>query len=565
MSTATASPREGTHLLDERLGGRRPLAVKDVLFRVYVIVICGALLGPVALMAAAAFVEFAVRVTGAPVPLGAEQQSAVVAGCATVAALPLLWRLRMAAWLAPAGLDTADVAWLVASPQPRAWLLRPRLRRALTRAAVIGGVLGAVAGVVVAELVGRSVVARGTLGVGAGAGLGLISQALAWWVLLRMRRAQLALRTTAPAALAAVALAVAAVLVPGLAWALAWSGPWGWAALVLAASSTAAAAATVLLAAVAAAATVGALRQAGQPPAEELWRRATVGTSVGAALFFFDVVGAREAARDATDALRGPCRLRLPAPRHPRWAMMWRDATVAVRRPGALVGGLVLAATAGAGVSLGLGTRTGAASPTGPASPLVALVPLGGLVVTTAARMLLSPLRSALAHPFGHLMLPWNDQRLLSHHLVFPTVALAIGGLAGAGLAAAAAPAAGSVWPGLDGLGTATALTALWVTVITPPVITLSMAGTLRPPPDPVESAQAAATQPGMIASAATGWLRQLPLLLAIIPPTVLLPATALAATAPAVVGAVTITVGWGAVASAAAWWWLRRRRMPWQ
>lgn len=565
MSTATVSPREGAHLLDERLGGRRCLAVKDVLFRVYVVVICGALFGPLALMAAAAAVEFAVRATGAPVPLGAGQQSAVVAGCATVAALPLLWRLRMAAWLAPAGLDTADVAWLVASPQPRASLLRPRLRRALTRAAVIGGVLGAVAGVVVAELVGRSVVARGTGGAAAGVALGLVGQALAWWVLVGVRRARLALRATPPVIIAAAAVGATGLLVPGVAWALAWSGPWGWAALVLAASPLAATAAAVLLATVAAATTVWALRQAGQPPAEELWRRAAVGTSVGAALFFFDVASAREAAREATDALRGPSRLGLPAPRRPRWAVVWRDATVAVRRPGALAGGLALAATAGAGVSLGLGTRGGAASPAPPVSPLLVLVPLGGLLVTTAARMLLAPLRSALAHPFGHLMLPWNDQRLLSHHLAFPTVALALGGLAGAGLAAAAVPAASIVWPGLDGLGTAAALTALWVAVIAPPVITLTMAGALRPPPDPVESARTAATQPGMITSAAIGWLRQVPLLLAILPPTVLLPAAAIAATPTAVTGTVAITLGWGVVSSAAAWWWLRRRRMPWQ
>lgn len=565
MSTATASPREGRDLLEERLGGHRWLAAKDVLFRVYVIVICGALLGPLALIAAAAAVELAVRATGAPVPLGAEQQSAVVAVCATVAALPLLWRLRMASWLAPAGLETADVAWLVASPQPRASLLRPRLRRAMTRAAVVGGVLGAIVGVVVAELLGRSVVARGTAGAAAGVALGLVAQALAWWVLVRVRRARLALRAAPPVIIVAAAVGATGLLVPGVAWALAWSGPWGWAALMLAASPLAATAAAVLLATVAAATTAWALRQAGQPPAEELWRRAAVGTSLGAALFFFDVARAREAARDATDALRGPSRLRLPAPRRPRLAVVWRDATVAVRRPGALVGGLALAVTAGAGVSLGLGTRGGAASLAPPASPLLVLVPLSGLIVTTAARMLLAPLRSALAHPFGHLMLPWGNQRLLSHHLVFPTAALALGGLGGAGLAAAGVPAAETAWPSLDGLGTATALSALWVAVTTPPVSALTVAGALRPPPDPVESAQTATTQTGMIASAATRWLRQLPLLLAILPPTVLLPAAAIAATPTAVTGAVAITLGWGAVSSAAAWWWLRRRRMPWQ
>lgn len=545
-------------MLDDRLSLRGGLRLGDVLFRAYLVV----LFGPLLLAVLAQPVQALVLLTGARLPL--EDAGVPVAlGIVTMVTLTaLVGLLRTAAWHGPVVLGAGDVAWLLSSPLPRALLLRPRLARSLRKSVVVAGLAGALAGVLAANVLGDPILLRGVLGAGAGAALALVAQALAWWVVINPSRGRLALRATPLAAVGVLIVTAGAVAVPAVAWALAWSGPWGWSALLLVGPGPAVAVTAPLLAAAAGGAAAWALRQAGRPPAEELARRSSAGAAFGAAMSLGDQRMARDIAREAIDALRGPSRLRLPPPRGPRLVLLWRDASVAVRSPGRLATGLLAAIGAGASISLGLGSL--AVNAPADAAQGVWLLPLGVGAALLAAWSLLDPLRSALSWPFGHVMLPWGSRRLLREHLRFPVSGLLLGGLCGVGATSMVAVSSSDVAAALGARWPALAGGALWVLVTTPALVALLAAGHLRPPPDPAERATAWITETGAMQQVATAGARAAPALLALLGPTVLL-AGAVTAPAPGVATLlVVLTLGWGGLGSVLAWLWVRSRAMPW-
>lgn len=563
MTASAAPPREGAELLAARVAPRGQLRVNDVLYRLYL----GAVFAPLAVVALSQPVELAVRLAGLQPPLGGDGVPAVLAVVTVAALTALVTLLRTAVWHGPVVVGTADVMWLLASPRPRAELLRPRLASTLRRSVLAGGIVGALVGVLAAEVLGAVSPVRGVAGAAAGAAVALIGQAAAWWVAASASRARLVVRATPFAVGAVLVAAGVAVVAPASVWALAWSGPWGWAALVVGGPAWTAAPAAVLLALCAAGTTRWALRRADHVPIEELDRRSTAATGVAAALVTGDVQGAGENAREAVDALRGPIRVRLPAPRSSSMALRWRDATVALRSPVVLVAGLGLAIAAGAAVSVGLAAvgqlEPGAAPDAGVAGAVV-LLPLGALFAMGAARTLLAALRTAIAQPFGFLLLPWNDRELLRRHLALPTEAATTGALLGVALVALVAAttdgaAAVIVSPRALMAGV------VWVLATMPAVVVLTVASFLRAPSDPTQTAGEIAGETMAAQRALLAALRSARPALALLLPTLLLPAVMNAPTTTLAWLPATLALGCGVAARPLAWMWLRRRPLPWE
>lgn len=532
-----------------------------MLYRLYL----GAVFAPLAVVALSQPVELAVRLAGLQPPLGGEGVPAVLAVVTVVALTALVTLLRTAVWHGPVVVGTADVMWLLASPRPRAELLRPRLASTLRRSVLAGGVVGALVGVLAAEVLGAVSPVRGVAGAAAGAAVALIGQAAAWWVTASASRARLVVRATPFAAGAVLVAAGVAVVAPASVWALAWSGPWGWAALVVGGPAWTAVPAAALLTLCAAGTTRWTLRRADHAPVEELDRRSTAATGVAAALLTGDVQGAGENAREAVDALRGPTRVRLPAPRSSSMALRWRDATVALRSPVVLVAGLGLAIAAGAAVSVGLaavGQLEPGAAPDAGVAGAVALLPLGALIAMGAARILLAALRTAIAQPFGFLLLPWDDRELLRRHLALPTEAATTGGLLGVALVALAAAATDGSALGVSPRALVAGV--VWVLATMPAVVVLSVASLLRAPSDPTETAGEMAGETMAAQRALLGALRSARPALALLLPTLLLPAVMSAPTTLAWLPA-TLALGCGVAARLLAWMWLRHRPLPWE
>ncbi len=338
--------------------------------------------------------------------------------------LGLLAALRHATWQGPVVFPLPEVQWLLSAPIDRGALVRLRLARALAAGVAVGAVLGLGTFVLLEAELGvpaRPLLAAALLGPAA---MGLLGAALGWLV-ERSPTASLVVLRASPLVLAAAAVAA---LVPGGgagARAVLWSGPWGWAVGPVVAAAGGSVPGwpiqAALLAAVAIAAALAAWSRAGAITTEELARRATARTGLAASLYSLDARGAAQARRRANRTLLGVRRVRLRRPRQRLLAIPWRDALALLRAPARLGWALVLA---------GAGVVAVAAEP-----DRRAVVAAGAVAGYLAAAQLIEPLRAEADQPDASRQLPlaWGDLLLL--HCVVPTLALAVVGALGTGVA----------------------------------------------------------------------------------------------------------------------------------
>ena len=338
--------------------------------------------------------------------------------------LGLLAALRHATWQGPVVFRLPDVQWLLSAPIDRGALVRLRLARALAAGVAAGALLGLGTFVLLEAELGvpaRPLLAAALLGPAA---MGLLGAALGWLV-ERSPAASLVVLRASPLVLAAAAVAA---LVPGGgagARAVLWSGPWGWAVGPVVAAAGGSVPGwpiqAALLAAVVVAAALAAWSRAGAITTEELARRATARTGLAASLYSLDARGAAQARRRANRTLLGVRRVRLRRPRRRLLAVPWRDALALLRAPARLGWALVLG---------GAGVVAVAAEPDRRA--VVAAAAVAGYL---AAAQLIEPLRAEADQPDASRQLPlaWGDLLLL--HCVVPTLALAVVGALGTGVA----------------------------------------------------------------------------------------------------------------------------------
>jgi len=373
-----------------------------------------------------------------------------LARVATVALLlGLLATLRYATWQGPVVFTAPEVQFLLASPLPRAELVRARLGRGLVVGAAAGAALGLAAFVLLEAELAVAAWPLLAAALGGAAAFGMLAAALGWLV------------ESSPAAARAVLLAsplvLAAAVAAWLGGAVAvgadpWSGPWGWAAGPLVAAAGGRDPGwplqAALLAAVTAAAVVAAWRTAARVALEELERRAGTRSGLGASLFMADPRGAALLRHQAVRGLVGARRLGLRHPRR-RWlALPWRDGLNLLRAPGRVGWALVLCGSGALAVAV---------------QPSRRLLAAGAVVVAyLGAARLVEPLRGEADQPDASRQLPWRWGDLILLHTVTPilvftaiglavTAALALAGLVpvpSLGMAAAAClpVAAALVW-----------------------------------------------------------------------------------------------------------------------
>ena len=373
-----------------------------------------------------------------------------LARVATVALLlGLLATLRYATWQGPVVFTAPEVQFLLASPLPRAELVRARLGRGLVVGAAAGAALGLAAFVLLEAELAVAAWPLLAAALGGAAAFGMLAAALGWLV------------ESSPAAARAVLLAsplvLAAAVAAWLGGAVAvgadpWSGPWGWAAGPLVAAAGGRDPGwplqAALLAAVTAAAVVAAWRTAARVALEELERRAGTRSGLGASLFMADPRGAALLRHQAVRGLVGARRLGLRHPRR-RWlALPWRDGLSLLRAPGRVGWALVLCGSGALAVAVAPGRR---------------LLAAGAVMVAyLGAARLVEPLRGEADQPDASRQLPWRWGDLILLHTVTPilvftaiglavTAALALAGLVpvpSLGMAAAAClpVAAALVW-----------------------------------------------------------------------------------------------------------------------
>jgi len=365
-----------------------------------------------------------------------------LARVATVAlVLGLLASLRYATWQGPVVFTAAEVQFLLASPLPRAELVRARLGRGLLVGAAAGAALGlAVFVLLEAELAVPAwpLLAAALAGTAA---FGVLAAALGWLVESSA--------ATARGVLLASPLVLAVAVAAWLGGAAAvgadpWSGPWGWAAGPLVAAAGGRDPGwplqAALLAAVTFVAVVAAWRTAGRVTLEELERRAGTRAGLGASLYMADPRGAALLRRQAVGGLVGVRRLALRHPRR-RWlALPWRDGLSLLRAPGRVGWALVLCGSGMLAVALVPGRR---------------LLAAGAVVVAyLGAARLVEPLRGEADQPDASRQLPWRWGDLLLLHTATPILVLTAIGLA----ATAALALAGLVPVGALGMAAAACL-----------------------------------------------------------------------------------------------------------
>lgn len=506
MARRPATPEE---LLHARVRPRGALELKELAYRVYVAV----LVFPIPLVLGEQAVGALAGLLDVELPLTDPSAPGLVAAALTLGSvLALAGVLQTVTWRGPFVLDRADVAWLLTSPLPRAAVLRPRLLGGLIRSAALAAAAGAIVGALAAEALGGHLFAGAAIAAVGAAALGLTGQAAAVWVIGSRRRAQRVLRGAGIAVLVLVALAVVLVAAPGVARLLAWSGPWGWPAAAVAGvvqGRGADAAIGLGLGVVAAAAAVWwAWRKVGSPPFEELARCAGAATGARAAGYLLDVAGLAEVRREAIDELRRPPRLRPPLPRRPGAVIPWRDVTALLRSPGRTVLGLLLTTAAGV-VAVAAGHQAALAGPADPATAAIdpalaralGLAGAAAVLVQAGTASLCTPLRSAIARPFGHAHLWWSHARLVRRHLAVPTVAgllaVVVGGVVGGALLGAE--------PGAAVLG---------VVLLPPALVAYTAWRVLQPPPPVAANALDFSSDTAAMVRIARAWPR--PVLLAV-------------------------------------------------
>lgn len=342
-------------------------------------------------------------------------------------ALLILSILRGATWHGPVSMSAADAEWLLAMPMDMTGVLRSRGRRAMAVAAV----LGAIGGLVIAAALGLAVVRNADriaplLGTGTGAGAALGAGAVAAGVLVQRwpRFGRAVVSAGGPVIAVAVVICVSARW-SGVGGQIAsWSGPWGWATVLLddaAGVRTAPALlAWPLLVASALALVISADRQAGSVSFGTLRAQAAGAAGLRGALFAGET-------RDAVLQIRATRGVRtrqwrVPAPHRPPLLVAWRDLVSLLRAPGrpggaAVLAGLAIAALAGPGRQPGV--------PHGIATVAAALA------WYLAALVLAEPARVDADDPQRSAALPFPFAVTARRHVVVPVAILAGYGLLG--------------------------------------------------------------------------------------------------------------------------------------
>jgi hypothetical protein len=152
------------------------------------------------------------------------------------------------------------------------------------------------------------------------------------------------------------------------------------------------------------------VRRAGAGGAEVFLARAETRSGLRASAFSLDYRGAALTYRSALPAGIG-LRVRVPRPRAPRFAVLWRDAVGLLREPSRLAWATLFASAA----TVEALTHPGRAIPAG----------IAAAAVYFAAGFLCEPLRLDVDRPdTGALLLSWPFARLLLAHCALPTLAL---------------------------------------------------------------------------------------------------------------------------------------------
>ncbi|MCK1795684.1 DUF6297 family protein [Streptomyces sp. XM4193] len=376
----------------------------------------------------------------------AERTLAVLPSLAVVVtALVLLSGARSACWRGPVLLSRPDAAWLLPHPIVRARLLLPVLRRAALIAGSGGAALGAMTGFALQAATATPWWATTSAGLWWGAVTGLLCTAVRVWVQRRQQRLTRAgareftlWRAGAVLLAAAAGLVAWAQLAPGgpdwPATLLVWSGPWAWPALPLVAAAGQfggavawwTAAAGVLLSGATLALLGGwALRDAPRTPARVLRLQSRQAHQVTAALYSFDLGGARRLTSGVHR--RAPVRWR-PAPPRARWLLVpWRDLLALLRAPGRMTGALLwaLAATASARFAAETSDELRVLAT---ASALALLCRAAGRAAVGAELDGADPARCG--------QLPWPRSRLALRHALLPIAVLGLAVAAGTALLA---------------------------------------------------------------------------------------------------------------------------------
>jgi hypothetical protein len=382
-------------------------------------------------------------------------------GIVAAALLVLVALVRDGLWRGPVLLDPATAGWLLPLPIRREALLQPRLNRALVTGALLGAALGGVGGVLLRLAVGGSVPLLALAGAAGGClvmVLGVAAGALAEAAGAGLRTA---LRRIGTALWALPAVPVALALVPadrptarGIATALLWSGPWGWAVQPLAAAlhlPADAAPATFWplsvagAAAVAAVTVVAARQRLGSIDNALLRVRAA---TVSAVTQSVGTLQPRRA-RLLVEAAQGrvpDTRRRLPVPRWRPLLLPWRDATALLRSPTRLVWGLLWFAVA---------TPLGSAA--GPTHGLRRLELAAGALLAgyLAVAQLVEGARLDADDSRVLRGLPLGWPAVVLGHVVTPLAVLLLAGAAAVPVLALAGPTGGSPLAALGLLGPA--------------------------------------------------------------------------------------------------------------
>lgn len=403
---------------------------------------------------------------------GAERTETLIDGAARwapfVIALVLLGIARMATWAGLVVPERAEVAWVFSAPLARSALLRPRV----VRSVVIGSASGAVMSylavlllVLETDLLAAVVIAKALF---AGSLLGAFGAGLVWWVQISEVRARTVLRWSLPATLLVLAVAAVAAAIPGVATAVAWSGPWGWATSMVLLDPGPTASAWTIATGLMTFAGLGAagwtISTAHRIPHQELARRAEAMSGIRAAMFFLDLRHAAELRRTAQRSLRSAAARRVRPPTRPSLIVPWNDLVDLLRSPGWAVTGLVTTAL------IWLASETDALRQA--AHPPVILTAIGVVGAAVVAMQVLGPLRTERSYPFADRHLPWSSVRVAFLHLVAPLVLLLVAAAGAWGLAAVLGTSWAVVWPGLV------------ASVLAVPVVigTAALGATLPPP-----------------------------------------------------------------------------------
>jgi hypothetical protein len=363
--------------------------------------------------------------------VGGGLSRATVAGAGpAILALVLVGVLRIGVWQGPVSFLVADVRLLLTAPLSIVTLVRPKLDHAMAAGAAAGALLAVAAVLLSAGGVGAVGAAR-TVGAVAGlAAFGALAVAAGWLVESSRPVARGVSRAGPLLVLTAAALLVSVAGAVGRDIAM-WSGPWGWSLAAL--DGRPGWPAATGLALLAAALVCGlARRRTAATGAEAFLDRAQTRSSLGAATFTLDYRGAALVQRQAAAQGRVARHRRVPRPRSPRAAILWRDALALVASPSrALTGGL-------------LGAAAVVEAVTHPGRGLPAVV--AAVALYAGAALLSEPLRIDVDRPDrSRLLLSRSFAQVLVAHCVLPTAVLSAAGalaLAGLVLAGTAGPAA---------------------------------------------------------------------------------------------------------------------------